>query len=104
MKGLPLRPPRIIAQLAGLLSLPPQGGGMPVVSNLQDLANLLDELQVKFTLSQGSLSCQEDEVTVDPNPQYSKMPLPAAARRHRLPSQKRYHTSVSLSTLFRARN
>ena len=53
--------------------------GVPVVSSFQDLANLLDELQVKFTLSQGSSSCQEDEVALDPNPQYSKMPLPAAA-------------------------
>ena len=77
---------------------------MPVVSSLQDLANLLDELQVKFTLSQGSPSCQEDEVKLDPNPQYSKMPLPAAARRHRLPSQERYYTSVGWSSLSRVRN
>ena len=33
--------------------------GVPVATSLQDLANLLDELQVKFTLSQGQSNGQE---------------------------------------------
>lgn len=61
-------------------------GEAPILSNEQDLANMLDESQAKFSLSQGrhdSLDAENDALTWS-----SQMPVPTASGRPRSSSQE----------------